>query len=136
MIILACQSQSLDLVATSLIANSFLGKPDPFLAVLLAAMLAVIRARDVPRCKEIIRLATAIIRKRLQWRRGRKRRPGATPSTDKDAWTSKTMEEATNEWREAQRRNHTQLHLLLPTQQNHQKLGKVQVEGEVGAVSR
>lgn len=50
---LACQPQSLVLVATSLAANSSLGKPDPFLTVSHAAILKVRREFNANTWKSI-----------------------------------------------------------------------------------
>ena len=56
----------------------------------------VLRAREVPRCSEVLKLAKARIKKKLQGKRGRKRQPRATPMSNKDAWTGETMENAAN----------------------------------------
>ena len=53
---------------------------------------AVLRARDVRRCKDIICQAKEKIRRRLRGKRGRRSRPGDIPILIKETWAKDIME--------------------------------------------
>ena len=53
---------------------------------------AVLRARDVQRCREVIWQAKEKIRRRLRGKRGRRSQPGDIPMLIKDAWAKEIME--------------------------------------------
>lgn len=53
-----------------------------------------LKSRDKPRCSEVIKLEKTKIRGKLSNKRGRRRRPGATPMAIKDTWTRGIVDKA------------------------------------------
>lgn len=62
---------------------------------------SVLRARDAPRCQEVMISAKSEIHRRLKGKRGRRSQPGDTPMSVKDAWAKKNVEEIQNNWSRA-----------------------------------